>query len=47
MFGENPEVQDLSDSHTLSINYLLFTLIVNIVALNTLIAVIQNTFDAV
>lgn len=47
MFGENPEVSDLSESHSLSINYLLFTLIVNIVALNLLIAVIQNTFDAV
>ena len=47
MFGENPEPDNLASSFHLSVTYVLFTLIVNVVALNLLIAVIQNTYDGV
>ena len=47
MFGSNPAVEDLNESRVYFINYFGFTLIVNIVSLNLLIAVISNTFDSV
>ena len=47
MFGENPGIEELQKSRIYFINYFGFTLIVNIVSLNLLIAVISNTFDLV
>lgn len=47
MFGENPDIDDLKHSRIYFFNYFGFTLIVNIVSLNLLIAVISNTFDCV
>lgn len=47
MFGENPKVFELQKSHTFAFTYFAFTLMVNIVSLNLLIAVISNTFDCV
>lgn len=47
MFGVNPDIKDLQNSVTFFNNYFGFTMIVNIVSLNLLIAVISNTFDSV
>lgn len=47
MFGSNPTVEHLYNSRIYFINYFGFSLIVNVVSLNLLIAVISNTFDSV
>lgn len=47
MFGENPDIDKLKNDSIYFINYFGFSLIVNIVSLNLLIAVISNTFDSV
>lgn len=47
MFGENPDPDKLDKFTTLWFTYWGFTIIVNIVALNLLIAVISNTYDQV
>ena len=46
-YEENPDIDDLKNSRIYLINFFGFTLIVNIVSLNLLIAIISNTFDSV
>ena len=47
MFGENPDPKDLLFSGVEQAEYFMFTVLVNIVLFNLLIAVISNTYDSV